>query len=342
MKTGIDSPAGRLDTIPSSLTGGMLRYFTPEPLSELLERCKAFAAEIAPVEVVSADGLPFLISGALSLRGGQLDQRQSALLVDVALGNTQLESVPDLLAVGRRLGVRPEMRREMVYADAPIPSLASVIFAHHEAIPSLMDSLVDATSRARGEFHPYLVAVVTGFFCVHVHPFLDGNGRWSRVVAAATGVSSQALWESYIGALYMSACKEDLARTAWAGARNSGLREYVERALCFRKAFLENAEALIGDTERIFFMVSCFSKTRSCRRELLTAIYSKGMVNAESIRIFCNVSRKVADGRISELQKHAESYSAEDSGAFIRPPWQALLRVSDRARRVAMADVNCA
>lgn len=342
MKTGIDSPAGRLDTIPSSLTGGMLRYFTPEPLSELLERCKVFAAEIAPVEVVSADGLPLLISGALSLRGRRLDQRQSALLVEIALGNTPVKSLPDLLSLGRRLGVLvPEIRQEMVFADAPIPSLASIIFAHHEAVPSLMESLVAGMSRAEEEIHPYLVAIVAGFFGVHLHPFLDGNGRWSRVVAAATGINSHAFRESYVGALYMSACKDELVRKVWVRARTSGIREYVERGLCFRKFFLEEvAECLVGDTERVFSTVSKFSKTRSCRHELLTALYSKGGMNADSIRMACNVSRKVADGRILELQGLAESYRSESSGAFIRPPWQALLRASDRARSVAMMDVN--
>lgn len=342
MNRGIDSPAGRMDTIPSSLTPGLLRYFTPYPLTDLLDRSQELSIDDAQLSAVGATSLPFLISGALSFRDGRFDPRQSAILVDIALGNVRLESVQDLLAIGRALGVRsPEMRSEMVYADAPIASLASVIFAHHEAVPALMNELAVGINHAGVEVHPYLQAIVTGFYCVHVHPFLDGNGRWSRAVAAATGISSHALLESYVGALFMCACKDELARTGWGRARTNGLREYIERALRFRKLFIEEvAECLVGDTERVFSLISEFSKTRSCRNALLTSIYSKGEVGAESIRMACNVSRKVADGRISAMQMQAESYRGENSRASIRPPWKILLRASDHARRVAMADAN--
>ncbi|MBW8850949.1 MAG: Fic family protein [Xanthomonadales bacterium] len=147
-----------------------------------MDRSQELSIDDAQLSAVGATSLPFLISGALSFRDGRFDPRQSAILVDIALGNVRLESVQDLLAIGRALGVRsPEMRSEMVYADAPIASLASVIFAHHEAVPALMNELAVGINHAGVEVHPYLQAIVTGFYCVHVHPFLDGRSSCAHV-----------------------------------------------------------------------------------------------------------------------------------------------------------------
>lgn len=338
---GIDSPTGRIDTIPSSLTGGMLRYFTPYPLKDLLESSQAFAVHIDPMEDAHVESLPLLISGALSFRGGQFDQRQSSLLVDINLGKMSVQSVSDLLAFASRLGIRmPIVRREMVYADAPIPSMASIIFAHHESVPALVESLVAGMNREGEEIHPYLAAIITGFFCAHVHPFLDGNGRWSRMVAAATGARLQAFAESYLGALYISACKNELIRDVWSRTRIYGIREYVERALLFRKKFLGEIKGfVIEDTNNLLSEISSITKTRSSRRELLMAIYSNGGFGPESMRAACNVSRKVADGRVAELRRIARSYCDDDRAHSFTPPWQAILDACSQARRDAMKEL---
>jgi hypothetical protein len=39
-ESAIDQPAGRTDAIPSSATGKILRYFTPDPLTDLLDRAQ--------------------------------------------------------------------------------------------------------------------------------------------------------------------------------------------------------------------------------------------------------------------------------------------------------------
>ncbi len=342
MNTGIDSPSGRVDTIPSSLTGGILRYFTPYPLTELLDRAKAFEPGIASIETASSSSLPILISSAMSLRGGQLDQRQLAVFLDMALGNTQVQSLRDLLALGGRLGVRvPEIRREIVYADAPIPSKASIIFAHYEAVPALMDSVVSEINRSAYKIDPYTKAVVTGFFCAQMHPFLDGNGRWSRAVAAATGIASGAMADSYLAALFLSTCKDDLAQVVWAKTRMYGLRDYLERAFLFREAFLqEMPEAVIADTEKVLSAVSVFSKTKRSRHDLLAAIFSNRGIDAESVRKFCNVSSRVADGRIQELLWIATTYSNDDPRTSIRVPWRSVLIAGVHAKRAAMEGVR--
>jgi Fic family protein len=51
-----------------------------------------------------------------------------------------------------------------------------------ENVPPLMQELV-AWLRAESEVHPVLVAGVAQFQLVHIHPFLDGNGRTSRLLS---------------------------------------------------------------------------------------------------------------------------------------------------------------
>ena len=51
----------------------------------------------------------------------------------------------------------------------------------HE-VPILMAELVDWLNRER-ETHPVLVSGIAQFQLVHIHPFLDGNGRTSRLLS---------------------------------------------------------------------------------------------------------------------------------------------------------------
>lgn len=51
-----------------------------------------------------------------------------------------------------------------------------------EDVPPLMQELV-AWLRAESEVHPALAAGVAQFQLVHIHPFLDGNGRTSRLLS---------------------------------------------------------------------------------------------------------------------------------------------------------------
>jgi Fic family protein len=49
-------------------------------------------------------------------------------------------------------------------------------------VPILMAELVDWLNREQ-EFHPVLVSGISQFQFVHIHPFLDGNGRTSRLLS---------------------------------------------------------------------------------------------------------------------------------------------------------------
>lgn len=51
-----------------------------------------------------------------------------------------------------------------------------------EAVPELMHQFIDWL-RAETAIHPVLVAGIAQFQLVHIHPFVDGNGRTSRILS---------------------------------------------------------------------------------------------------------------------------------------------------------------
>lgn len=61
--------------------------------------------------------------------------------------------------------------REVIYTPPP-----------PELVPPLMRELVDWL-RAESGIHPVLVAGIAQFQLVHIHPFVDGNGRTSRLLS---------------------------------------------------------------------------------------------------------------------------------------------------------------
>ncbi len=52
-------------------------------------------------------------------------------------------------------------------------------------VPALMRELVDWLGEP-GEIHPVLVSGIAQFELVHIHPFIDGNGRTSRLLSTLT------------------------------------------------------------------------------------------------------------------------------------------------------------
>jgi len=50
------------------------------------------------------------------------------------------------------------------------------------AVPSMMEELV-AWLNAPTDIHPVLVSGLAQFQLVHIHPFVDGNGRTSRLLS---------------------------------------------------------------------------------------------------------------------------------------------------------------
>jgi hypothetical protein len=79
-----------------------------------------------------------------------------------------------------RAGLRPEgvFLGGRDHQGDPLPEF---IGARHSDLPDLMEGLLEANNRMRGDgIDPVLKATATAFGFVYVHPFQDGNGRMHR------------------------------------------------------------------------------------------------------------------------------------------------------------------
>jgi Fic family protein len=101
---------------------------------------------------------------------------------DFSFGKGLLNALHWMLQGHRHSARRPagQWRRGPVYVtDARDPSVAAYTAPDVEAVPGLMDELVDWLNRDEEE-HPLVRAAMAHLHLVSIHPWADGNGRMSR------------------------------------------------------------------------------------------------------------------------------------------------------------------
>ena len=85
------------------------------------------------------------------------------------------ESAVQLRRAGR-VPARPELRGERHYRQDRLRAAAG------DEVPTLMHELVEWLN-LESDVHPVLASGIAQFQLVHIHPFLDGNGRTSRLLS---------------------------------------------------------------------------------------------------------------------------------------------------------------
>lgn len=226
--TAIDRPAGRFEGSVSGITGQPLRYFIPDPLPELLRRCGGFKHR----RKAGQNDIPtaLLLARAAARRGiaGRVDESQARRFCELIIGARNCSSVDTMKRLGAEIRSRNDgFREEIAYAGGNVASAAKIIFAPHGCIPELFYSLSEGFDGITVDDDPGLVAAITGFFCVRMHPFLDGNGRWSRLIAATAGMRAGSITPAMSSVVFQNCAKQDLVDAVWEEACNSGLREYL-------------------------------------------------------------------------------------------------------------------
>lgn len=69
------------------------------------------------------------------------------------------------------------------YRKVPVFIMGSdVRFPHHSAVPQLVKSLVEWYKSNKSTMHPFELAALFSAKFVSIHPFVDGNGRCSRLL----------------------------------------------------------------------------------------------------------------------------------------------------------------
>lgn len=316
--SAIDRPAGRTDNVISAVTRQPLRYFTPDPLSELLDRCGGVQK---PRSLPLNDGLAFMLSRVASRRGinGEVDALHAERFCGLIAKRLKLDSYGALLKLGNAISPRNRgLREEIMFSGGYIASSARTIFAPHALLPDLMSGLlIELQGHGRRRIDPALAAAITGFYCVSMHPFMDGNGRWSRLAAAAYGMSTGGTLAPMINAVFQNVAKAELVSNVWASARASGgLRTYMNATWRFEDAMLNTLEvsgaldALTGISTELELQ----APGRRPYQEAMTILGVEGAIPIARFRTLFGQSQRAHGGMLARLHDVGKDFIALDAG----------------------------
>ena len=337
---GIDRPAGHFSGVPSAITGNTLRYFTPDPLPDLLRR----AASPSWKERHDRDRYaPLLLlrlaSGRPAEAGPNLSQARR--LISALFEGPRFHSVEALIQLGSSISPKAsQIREEIIFVGGPSSSAARHIYAPHGALPELMQSLVEGlTSEEISKCDPLINTSVVAAFCNFMHPFKDGNGRWSRVVAFSAQADPTSRWPAMTVLAFLNACRAELTNEIFPRVAVCGFRSYLERISCFEDALTSELER-VGAFEAVTAickMLHRVAKQPGQWRALATELFVSGQIGTEEIRRNCNVSQRVATGFSDRISKEFPRFAIETKGSL---SIAALMQKIDAAIQVAAQQRN--
>ncbi|MFC3815291.1 Fic family protein [Lysobacter sp. GCM10012299] len=167
--------------------------------------------------------------------GGELADQAQARRFALGLLRQQryATSTDHLQLVGSIVPGITGFREENVFTGGRTAGDAAHLFPPHAALPELMAELDRVPQAAYADRNPLEVAAMIGFYGAHTHPFLDGNGRWSRLLALASG-SLTGDWESSaLASVYLQCARDHLCEHVWPKMRLHGLQTYLDGARVF-------------------------------------------------------------------------------------------------------------
>ncbi|WP_189644663.1 Fic family protein [Luteimonas gilva] len=307
----MDQPPGRVDNVPSAITGLPLRYFTPDPLTVLLDRCRPTAGAVPVVQDPRLEDAGLLLIASSSRRGpsGGVDFAQAMRFAEILTGLKQLDTLDEIVNAGRTLSTRVTgLRDEIVFSGGPTASDAHLVYALPASLRQLLVSLeAGLAGLNESPLDPAIVVGVTGFFCIHLHPFVDANGRWSRLVMASVGARRKAGWPAMVQTSLQNACKREFGERIWPEARANGLKNYLllvhrfEQELTGRLHGSEILHALSTITGEI----NRQARTRSARQTTIAELFSKNSVSVHKLREKFGSSAKSMAGFLDRVTSYS-------------------------------------
>ncbi|MDQ3268989.1 MAG: Fic family protein [Pseudomonadota bacterium] len=166
-----------------------------------------------------------------------MDTKQNGLLFDCLWQPPPAGTVTELVAIAARIAKKSqELRRQIVFTGSKVASDAVHVYAPHEALPDLMDQLAAGIRFEAPGVSPVDRVAVLGYYCVHAHPFKDGNGRWTRALCLA--VERRSLLKTVAAVSFQTVCPRALAEVVWPQTRVQGLRAYLEACNAYTERLL--------------------------------------------------------------------------------------------------------
>lgn len=334
------SATGRVDIGFSAVTGKELRYFTPEPLSDLLRRASC-PGRVDP-QLAVPRATPLLLIRAASIHGlkRKPDPAQAQRFGEMLLGYNNYRTAAEHIGLGAQVCRRSiGLRQEIAFAGSANASTAAHIFAPHDLLPELMKSL-DQVMRNPPPLNPTDVASLVGFYCTLVHPFPDGNGRFARLLSLQAAIDLGSPLSGMISAVFQAACRNELADRIWPEMMLDGPAQYLRAATLFEKTLgmmLVQRNLLQESSE----VVSALKGRGRNNREfscVAVALFASGAISTALVRTQFGMSKKAMVGLQDTIRRTAgDSAEADSSSIGVN---DLVLRVDDAVRAAKEATLE--
>lgn len=320
----------------SGITGKSLAFYTPKPFDVLLEQYCRLPSRLGPTNSTPEERpiTPLLLRTVAQNRDRTVDVAQARRLFDASTSKPPFEQIGDFVAVAKSISGLTGFRSEIVFAGGKTSSQAKQIFAPCAAIPALLEPLRAEMARSRSVIDVTSLAAIIGFYCIHVHPFVDGNGRWTRIIAIAAGSIKGDPFSAALNAAFLTVCSADLIHGVWPIAKVSDLARYLELSHDFDRNvrsspdWLEIVDSFATFDQRLRRLLRSRSQYSSVARELYTA----STIPLEKLRQQAGVSRRVIDG-LMEADTNGRTAACLVNGAVsISATLDRVIKVIDYAK----------
>jgi hypothetical protein len=292
----------------SNLTNKPLKYFVPRRLTGLAKQYAVCPR--SSTSFLNEDALALFIARECSTRVGDLlDVEQMGRYSAVISGEWSYTSTDDVIALAHHISKKNQsFRDEISFAGSFAASDAKILYAPHNLVKPLMDDLGVFLLEDNSGIDCVVISALTGYYAVHVHPFTDGNGRLSRLLAAYAGGRSGSIMRAVINVAFQERCKHYIADKLWVNLTSNGLERYLDA--CF-----EFEQILLSDEifrARITSLDSAVTEIRRCVGRgaawaVLKRLAAGSRIGCDELRHVVGASKKAAAGYVAR---------AKMSGAF--------------------------
>ena len=148
-----------------------------------------------------------------------------------------------------------------------------------------------------------MLAACAAFHALHVHPFVDGNGRWTRLLAARIGAARGELVSGVAHACLLQLGKPVLVEHHWPHARSHGLGGYLARCRAFEGRVLERLRsgALRESMAALHAGVAATVVSPSLRVGLLADLLAHGRIRRNDLKRVAAMSSRALDGALLRM-----------------------------------------
>ncbi|MBB1059566.1 Fic family protein [Marilutibacter spongiae] len=227
------------------------------------------------------------------------------------------------------------MRQENVFTGAATASQARHVYPPYEALTELVDDLGRVLASPPTDVSPFVVAAVTGMYCSCVHPFIDGNGRWARLMTVQAGAAAGSPGEGVAAAVFLATFSAELAGQVWPDAFMAGLDPYLRLAGAFRTSLSSVLEC--DRSKHVFSHVARAIRgaSRSPRDgdRALLCVLTQNCIEVATLRNALGVSERRANALADEIRSEfvGTPFSiANDGPAVMSGLWNVAVQAKDQ------------